>query len=52
MMMEQSLFLGRIENPIQLQSCLGKNENTKHDDHGKKKHSERRKTSKEPAKLK
>ena len=23
-MMEQSLFLGRIENPIQLQSCLGK----------------------------
>ena len=21
--MEQSLFLGRIENPIQLQSCLG-----------------------------
>ena len=24
-MMEQSLFLGRIENPIQLQSCLGKN---------------------------
>ena len=22
-MMEQSLFLGRIENPIQLQSCLG-----------------------------
>ena len=24
MMMEQSLFLGRIENPIQLQSCLGK----------------------------
>ena len=26
MMMEQSLFLGRIENPIQLQSCLGKNQ--------------------------
>ena len=25
-MMEQSLFLGRIENPIQLQSCLGKNQ--------------------------
>ena len=24
MMMEQSLFLARIENPIQLQSCLGK----------------------------
>ena len=24
MMMEQSLLLGRIENPIQLQSCLGK----------------------------
>ena len=24
MMMEQSLFLGRIENPIQIQSCLGK----------------------------
>ena len=24
MMMEQMLFLGRIENPIQLQSCLGK----------------------------
>ena len=24
-MMEQSLFLERIENPIQLQSCLGKN---------------------------
>ena len=24
-MMEQSFFLGRIENPIQLQSCLGKN---------------------------
>ena len=23
--MEQSLFLGRIENPIQLQSCLGNN---------------------------
>ena len=23
-MMEQSPFLGRIENPIQLQSCLGK----------------------------
>ena len=23
-MIEQSLFLGRIENPIQLQSCLGK----------------------------
>ena len=22
-MMEQSLFLGRIEHPIQLQSCLG-----------------------------
>ena len=26
MMLEQNLFLGRIENPIQLQSCLGKNE--------------------------
>ena len=24
MMMEESLFLGRIENPIQLQNCLGK----------------------------
>ena len=23
-MMEQSLFLGRTENPIQLESCLGK----------------------------
>ena len=27
MMMEQSLFFGRIENPIQLQSCLGNKEN-------------------------
>ena len=28
MMMELSLFLGRIENPIQLQSCLGNKRDT------------------------